>query len=753
MENVYLFLILLLSLLAIGDLIVGVSNDAVNFLNSAIGSRVFSFRNIMIFASIGIACGAVFSSGMMEVARKGIFNPGAFYFDEIIFIFTAVMLTDILLLDFFNTLGMPTSTTVSIVFELLGAAVITALIKLVSKGESVANIAAYINTDKATQIIFGIVLSVFIAFTIGALVQWLCRLLIGYNFTKKRASNIIIGGLALSSISNFILIKGIKGTPFANVTFELLEQQTISVFMDQNSLLVNSIGFVFWLLFSYVFIRFLKINIYKVIIGVGTFALALAFAGNDLVNFIGVPIAAFQSYEAWAVSNLAASEFTMDVLAQKVPTPTFLLLGSGLIMILTLWFSSKAKRVVKTSLDLSNQSLTKERFKPNWVSRSIVRGFIFLSDWGSNLLSDQQKAKLSRRFTPIALTKDAQGLSPAFDTLRASINLVVAALLISWATSLKLPLSTTYVTFMVTMGTSLADRAWGSDSAVYRVAGVLNVISGWFFTAFIAFAVSGLIVYLIHLGGPEVVAIIFLLIVLIIGRNFIKQHQQSKEEKAVQQAFRMESKSFIGVIDESATSIATLFENSYDIYSKLVESLSKNKLNGLQKSKKEAKRLSRQIEELRDQVFYFIRNLEEKSISASAFYIQLLGILHDVSEDLNYLTKIGEAHVDNNHRKLKLSQIRDLDEIRLAFKKLKKETLEAFAKKNNIKEFEDVLLEKNGAMTLLEDKITTQIERTRLEETSPKNTTLYFNILLRSRDLMKHKFELIESFYKVVKNV
>lgn len=753
MDNVYLFLILLLGLLAIGDLIVGVSNDAVNFLNSAIGSRVFSFRNIMIFASIGIACGAVFSSGMMEVARKGIFNPGAFYFDEIIFIFTAVMLTDILLLDFFNTLGMPTSTTVSIVFELLGAAVITALIKLVSNGESVANIAAYINTDKATQIIFGIVLSVFIAFTIGALVQWLCRLLIGYNFTKKRASNIIIGGLALSSISNFILIKGIKGTPFANVTFELLEQQTISVFMDQNSLLVNSIGFVFWLLFSYVFIRFLKINIYKVIIGVGTFALALAFAGNDLVNFIGVPIAAFQSYEAWAVSNLAASEFTMDVLAQKVPTPTFLLLGSGLIMILTLWFSSKAKRVVKTSLDLSNQSLTKERFKPNWVSRSIVRGFIFLSDWGSNLLSDQQKAKLSRRFTPIALTKDAHGLSPAFDTLRASINLVVAALLISWATSLKLPLSTTYVTFMVTMGTSLADRAWGSDSAVYRVAGVLNVISGWFFTAFIAFAVSGLIVYLIHLGGPEVVAIIFLLIVLIIGRNFIKQHQQSKEEKAVQQAFRMESKSFIGVIDESATSIATLFENSYDIYSKLVESLSKNKLNGLQKSKKEAKRLSRQIEELRDQVFYFIRNLEEKSISASAFYIQLLGILHDVSEDLNYLTKIGEAHVDNNHRKLKLSQIRDLDEIRLAFKKLKKETLEAFAKKNNIKEFEDVLLEKNGAMTLLEDKITTQIERTRLEETSPKNTTLYFNILLRSRDLMKHKFELIESFYKVVKNV
>jgi len=753
LDNIYLFLILLLSLLAIGDLIVGVSNDAVNFLNSAIGSRVFSFRNIMIFASIGIACGAVFSSGMMEVARKGIFNPGAFYFDEIIFIFTAVMLTDILLLDFFNTLGMPTSTTVSIVFELLGAAVITALIKLVSNGESIANISSYINTDKATQIIFGIVLSVFIAFTIGAAVQWLCRLMIGYKFTEKETSNIIIGGLALSSIANFIFIKGIKGTPFADQTFAILEQQTITNFIDQNSLFVYLVGFVFWLFFSFTLIRFFKINIYKVIIGVGTFALALAFAGNDLVNFIGVPIAAYQSYEAWAASNLAASSFTMDVLAQKVPTPTVFLLGSGLIMILTLWFSSKAKRVVKTSLDLSSQSLTKERFKPNWISRSIVRGFMVMSDWNAKILSEKQKEKLRLRFTPIPLTKDAHGKLPAFDTLRASINLVVAALLISWATSLKLPLSTTYVTFMVTMGSSLADRAWGADSAVYRVAGVLNVIGGWFFTAFMAFMVSGLIVYLIHLGGASVVAIILFLIVLIIGRNFIKQRQQSKEEKAVQRAFQMESNSFLGVIDDSATSIATLFESAYGIYSKLVDSLSKNKLNGLQKSKKEAKRLSGQIEELRDQVFFFIRNLEEKSISASAFYIELLGILHDVSEDLLYLTKIGEAHVDNNHRKLKLSQIRDLDEIRLAFKKLKKEILEALTKKNNIKEFEDVLLEKESFMTLLENKITTQIERTRLEETSPKNTTLYFSILLRSRDLMKHQFELIENFYKVVKNI
>ena len=753
MDSIYLILIVILFLLAIGDLIVGVSNDAVNFLNSAIGSRVFSFRNIMLFASLGIACGSIFSSGMMEVARKGIFNPGAFYFDEIIFIFTAVMLTDILLLDFFNTLGMPTSTTVSIVFELLGAAVVTALIKIISNGDALGTISSYINTHKASQIILGILLSILIAFSIGAFAQWISRLLIGHEFGSRTISNTIFGGLALSSITNFILIKGIKGTPFSDATYTLLEGQTINTFIENFSLLVYLFGFVFWLFLSFLLIRFLKVDIYKVIIAMGTFSLALAFAGNDLVNFIGVPIAAYQSYEAWVSSNLNASEFTMDVLAQKVPTPTLFLFGSGLVMILTLWFSSKAKRVVKTSIDLSNQSDTKERFNPNWLSRILVRGFISISLWSSQWLSQSQKEKIAERFRASEIPKNSKGITPAFDTLRASINLVVAALLISWATSLKLPLSTTYVTFMVTMGSSLADRAWGSDSAVYRVAGVLNVISGWFFTAFMAFIVSGTIIYLIHLGGPVAIAIILFLIVLIIGRNFISQRKQSQNEKAVQRAFRMESKSFLGVIEESAQSISTIFENSYKIYSKMVENLSKNKLKGLKKSKKESKKLSGEIEELRNQVFFFIRNLEEKSISASTFYVELLGILHDVSEDLNYLTKIAEAHVDNNHRKLKLSQIRDLDEISLAFKKLRKETLEAFREKNNINEFEDVLLEKGAFMSFIENKIRVQIERTRLEETSPKNTTLYFNILLRSKDLMNHKFALIESFYHVVKNI
>ena len=512
MENIYLYIVILLSLLAIGDLIVGVSNDAVNFLNSAIGSKAISFRNIMIFASLGIALGALFSSGMMEVARKGIFNPGAFNFEEIIYIFMAVMMTDVLLLDFFNTLGMPTSTTVSIVFELLGAAVVMSLIKIFSDSGNLMELSTFINTEKATQIILGILLSVFIAFTIGAVVQWVSRALLTHDFLQKsKLINSLFGGLSLAAISNFILIKGIKGTPYAGIEFDTLDGLTINAFLEANTFLVNLFSLLFWYLFSYFLMRVLRVDIYKVIIGVGTFALALAFAGNDLVNFIGVPVAAYQSYEAWASSGIAANEFSMSVLSNKVPTPTIFLLGSGLIMVLTLWFSSKAKKVVKTSLDLSDQNDIKERFRPNFLSRLLVRFFVGLNQYFSNLFPAGISNKISGSFE---MTVDRSALknpdAPSFDTLRASINLTVAAILISIATSLKLPLSTTYVTFMVTMGTSLADRAWGTDSAVYRVAGVINVIGGWFFTALSAFLVCGGIVYLIHWGG-------FTAILLILG--------------------------------------------------------------------------------------------------------------------------------------------------------------------------------------------------------------------------------------------
>ena len=754
MDSVYLFIVILLSLLAIGDLIVGVSNDAVNFLNSAIGSKVFSFRKIMIFASVGILFGALSSSGMMEVARKGIFNPGAFFFDEIIFIFMAVMMTDILLLDFFNTIGLPTSTTVSIVFELLGAAVVMAIIKIAKSDQLLSDLSTYINTEKATQIILGILLSVFIAFSIGALVQWISRIIYTFNFEKKPSwLNSLFGGVALAAIFNFILIKGIKGTPYSNMELELLNSQTINSFIEGNLLSVQIISFILWFFFS-VLINFIKWDIYKIIIGVGTFALALAFAGNDLVNFIGVPIAAFQSYKAWLGSGVSAESFSMIQLTQKVQTPTIFLFVSGTIMIITLWFSSKAKKVVKTSLDLSNQYGTRERFKPNFLSRILVRIFINLNEIIKKAIPEKTQLVLNNSFKQIRPKGNINASNiPEFDKLRASINLVVASVLISFATSLKLPLSTTYVTFMVAMGTSLADRAWSSDSAVYRVSGVLSVIGGWFLTAFSAFTVGGIIVYLLNIGGVQVIAVIMFIILLIIGKNYVSHRKENKSVREEEIALIVESNSFQGVIDQSGSTIELVLKKSYKVYKLIILGLSTNDLEPLEKAKKNSKKLQNSIEDLKGNLFYFVRNLEESSLPASTFYIELLGYLHDLSEDLTYLAKISYDHINNNHRKLAFSQIKDLLLIEESINKIFKEGEEAFNSIQNQKEFEEVLFEKNNSFGLIESKINTQIERTRSEETSPKNTTLYFNFLIRTKDLVTHKYELVEKYYGVVKKL
>ena len=753
MENIYLYIVVLLSLLAIGDLIVGVSNDAVNFLNSAIGSKAISFRNIMIFASLGIALGALFSNGMMEVARKGIFNPGAFNFEEIIYIFMAVMMTDILLLDFFNTLGMPTSTTVSIVFELLGAAVVISLIKIFSDSGNLMELSTYINTEKATQIILGILLSVFIAFTIGAIVQWISRALLTHNFLKKaKLINALFGGISLAAISNFILIKGIKGTPYASIEYDFLNGLTINAFLESNAFLVNLSSLLFWYLFSYLLMRGFKVDIYKVIIGVGTFALALAFAGNDLVNFIGVPVAAYQSYEAWEASGMAANEFSMSVLSNKVPTPTIFLLGSGLIMVLTLWFSSKAKKVVKTSLDLSDQNDIKERFRPNFLSRLLVRFFVGLNQYFSNLFTAVISKKISGSFE---ITADRSAVkdpdAPSFDTLRASINLTVAAILISIATSLKLPLSTTYVTFMVTMGTSLADRAWGTDSAVYRVAGVINVIGGWFFTALSAFLVCGGIVYLIHLGGFTAILVILGIILLLISRNFINHRRENKEIHKGRR-FSSQSDSYNGVIEESVMNIANVIGNTYEIYAATIRGLSNNDLRTLSNAKKNADELFVEVNDMKNGIYYFIKRIKETSVPASRFYISLLGIMSDLIEDLIYISNESHKHINNNHSPLKAKQIEDLNEIFESLSSVFKEGIEAFNVQFSEKEFNDVLIQKKQNFDLLNQKIDDQILRIE-GETSPKNTALYFNILIRTKDLILHKFDLVEEFYRVGKKI
>ncbi|WP_097044538.1 inorganic phosphate transporter [Flagellimonas pacifica] len=749
MDNIYFLMIIALAVLAIADLVVGVSNDAVNFLNSAIGSKAISFKTIMIIASIGIACGAIFSSGLMEVARKGIFNPGEFYFQEIMFIFMAVMITDILLLDFFNTLGMPTSTTVSIVFELLGAAVAMSLLKIGAASGDFADVVNYINTSKAIQIISGILLSVVVAFTIGAIVQWISRLLLSYNFEKKaKWVGALFGGIALSSIVYFILMKGIKGTPYAGEAFDILGGMKIKDFLEAQVLPIIIVNFILWSFISYVLIYFVKVNIYKVIIGVGTFALALAFAGNDLVNFIGVPIAAWQSYEAWVVSGVPATEFSMEVLSKKVPTPTFLLFISGIVMVTTLWLSKKARYVADTEINLSREGEAKERFQPNFISRGLVRLASNTSEYLASLLPKGLKANMDRRFEKpvIALSQDKTHKLPAFDMVRAAVNLMVAGILISIATSYKLPLSTTYVTFMVAMGTSLADRAWGAESAVYRVAGVLNVIGGWFGTAIIAFIAAGTVLTLINFGKGAAIAILLFTAILLLVRNYSAYKKKAKEQKAEDSLNRAESSSIQGVIEESASNIASVLKRTNKIYTNSINGLAKQDLELLKKNKKQGAKLSDEIEDLRNHLFFFIKNLDEANVGASNFYINTLAHLTDIAQSLEYIGKVSHKHVNNNHKKLKYNQIKELKELDLELEKLFIGTQQIFENKS----FEDIgntLESKKDLFQLVSDKIERQVERTRTEESSPKNTTLYFSILTESKDLVEVIFELLELYY------
>ncbi|MEC8133744.1 MAG: inorganic phosphate transporter [Bacteroidota bacterium] len=748
MENIYSYMLIALALLAVSDLIVGVSNDAVNFLNSAIGSKAISFKTIMIVASIGVAVGAIFSSGMMEVARKGIFNPGEFMFDEIMIIFLAVMITDILLLDFFNTLGLPTSTTVSIVFELLGAAVVMALLKITASGGGFEDLWGYINTSKASQIIFGIILSVIVAFSIGAIVQWISRLLISFNFDQKPDwVGAVFSGIALTSITYFIFMKGLKGTSYANVTFDIINGYTVKDFLESKVVGIVLASSVFWAVLSYILIAFAKTNIYKLIIVVGTFALALAFAGNDLVNFIGVPVAAYNSFLEWSVSGVAASAFSMDVLASKVPTNNWLLLGAGLVMVLTLWFSSKSKNVVQTSIDLSNQNTTKERFNPNVLSRVIVRASVVISEMVSELIPKNIKTKIEIQFNQAKgpLTKIAFRNRPAFDMVRAAVNLMVASVLISIATSMKLPLSTTYVTFMVAMGTSLADRAWGVESAVYRVAGVLNVIGGWFFTAIVAFTASGLVAFLMNLNIQIMFPVLlFTAFGLLVNSSF----RYKKKAKLKQQTLTLkksESRSVQGVINESSTNISKVLNRGGKIYKTTIFALAQQDLITLKKNKKQVVKLSNEIETLRDDIFYFIKSLDETSVSTSNFYIEILGSLQDMTQSLDYITKLSYKHVNNNHKKLKFNQIKELSEISQTINILFKDAKEIF-ERQSFDRISLILEQKLRVNQALKLNIDTQVMRTRNEESSPKNTTLYFSLLLETKDLMNATASLLEQY-------
>ncbi|MEL4308598.1 inorganic phosphate transporter [Joostella sp. CR20] len=743
MEQFYIFMLVALFVLAITDLTVGVSNDAVNFLNSAVGSKAASLKTILIIASIGVAVGAIFSSGLMEVARKGIFNPEQFYFDEIMIIFMAVMITDILLLDLFNSLALPTSTTVSIVFELLGASVAISFIKIFQADAAIGSISNYINGDKATEIIVGILMSVVIAFTVGTVVQWVSRLIFSFQYEKRmKFVGGIFGGIAITSITYFILIKGIKGVTIIPEAF--------LNFVDGNKPLIILVCLLLFTAISQIIVSFTKINLLKIIILIGTFALALAFAGNDLVNFIGVPIAAYQSYEIWhtayETSGVLPSEFGMASLSGQVETPTYMLVLAGLVMVVTLWLSKKARSVMYTEINLARSGDGSEKFEPNFLSRFIVRTSVSFNQVLSNAMPNGLQKSIEARFEkPETKRSKNPENEPAFDMVRAAVNLMVASILISLATSLKLPLSTTYVSFMVAMGTSLSDKAWGRESAVYRVAGVFNVIGGWFVTAIVAFAAAALFATIIYYGKATALVILLVLAIFLLTRSFLLYKKNEKEKEAALEVDRTSLITINEIISESSDNISKVIRRISKVYGEVIDSLGLQDLNKLKKTKKQLNKLETEVDTLKSDIFYFIKSLDESSVEASKFYILTLDYLQDMVQSISYITKNSYAHVNNNHKNLKFNQIRDLkridERLEVLFDRIKVD-LDG----NTFEDIGFIIEDKKELLDNVSGLIQKQIDRIRSTETSPKNTKLYFSLLLETKDLITATISLLTLF-------
>ena len=518
METIYLCIVIFLLCLAVFDLFVGVSNDAVNFLQSAVGARVAAFRTVLIIASVGVVLGAVLSSGMMDVARHGIMMPDRYSFHEVMTIFLAVMVTDVIVLDVFNTLGMPTSTTVSLVFELLGGTAMLAMLKVMADPD--LDYGMLLNSSKALQVIIAIFVSVAISFVVGMVVMWISRVVFTFNYGKhSRYSIAIFGGIAFTALSYFIFLKGVGKSPYLS--------DGVRDYIDTNTNMLLVLTFIVSTIVMEV-LHLMKVNIFRFTVLMGTFALAMAFAGNDLVNFIGVPLAGLDSYQDYVANGhgVGIDGFMMSSLMESAKTPPFYLMAAGIIMIVAMATSKKAQNVIKTSVDLARQDEGDEMFGSSRAARAIVRFCQSMIEMVVAIFPVGLRKWINRRFN--ANDVELKDDKAAFDVVRAAVNLVIASMLITFGTNHRLPLSTTYVTFMVAMGTSLADRAWSRESAVFRITGVLSVIGGWFLTAGVAFLACALVCLCMWYGGIAVqVAFIVLVIFLLIRSN--RQYKRKQE--------------------------------------------------------------------------------------------------------------------------------------------------------------------------------------------------------------------------------
>jgi phosphate/sulfate permease len=738
MESYYIFIVAILIVLAISDLVVGVSNDAVNFINSSIGSKAAPFKVIMIIAALGILIGTTFSSGMMEVARKGIFHPDMFFFSEIMIIFLAVMLTDILLLDLFNTFALPTSTTVSIVFELLGAAVAVSLIKISALGDSVGTLASYINSSSALLIITGILLSVVIAFSVGLVVQWFVRLIFSFDYEKTfKYFGAIWGGIAISIITYFILIKGAKGSSLLSDDF--------SNWIKDNTLLILAGSFVGWTILLQLIYLITKFNILKLIVLVGTFALALAFAGNDLVNFVGVPLAGLESLQSFLASGQGPDEFGMSSLTGKIQTPTYILLLSGLVMVIALFKSKKARSVTATELNLSRQDEGYERFESSMLARNLVRGVINISSTISSYTPASVKKFIDRKFDQKVFKARSKKEGISFDLVRASVNLVVASALIALGTSLKLPLSTTYVTFMVAMGSSLADRAWGRDSAVYRISGVITVICGWFFTAFSAFTAAFIMAYLIHFGGIVTIVVLIALIIFLLIKSF-GIHKKRESDKAEIEKKDLSEVHIDGnnILQSCRENVIATITSVSELYSKSINALLHFKRKPLAKAKNSILDLEKDVKHLKNSLPKIIAKLQEKDIESGHFYVQVLDYLRETMHAISHIVHPIYTYIDNNHRTLTGDQKEELSELRNKIDTFYKATLKIL-EEDGFKEIDAILKNQHKLLeniTLINKR---QLKRIKNQEVGTKNSTLYLNVMSETKNLLLFTVNLIKA--------
>ncbi len=737
METIYLCIIIFLFVLAVFDLIVGVSNDAVNFLNSAVGAKAASFKTILFIAGIGIFIGAALSNGMMDIARHGIYQPEHFYFAEIMCILLAVMLTDVVLLDVFNSMGMPTSTTVSLVFELLGGTFALSLIKV--HNSDTLGLGDLINTDKALSVIMAIFVSVAIAFFFGMLVQWIARVIFTFNYKKKMKYSIaLFGGIAATSIIYFMLIKGLKDSSFMTPDNKL--------WIQENTWLLIATFFVFFTILMQV-LHWLKVNVFKVVVLMGTFALALAFAGNDLVNFIGVPLAGFSSFMDYTANGAGnANGFLMTSLLGPAKTPWYFLIGAGAVMVYALCTSKKAHAVIKTSVDLSRQDEGEETFGSTPIARTVVRISMTMANSISRIMSSGTKEWFNSRFCKDeAIIADGA----AFDLVRASVNLVLAGLLIALGTSLKLPLSTTYVTFMVAMGTSLADRAWGRDSAVYRITGVLSVIGGWFITAGAAFTICFFVALVLHYGGNiSIIALIALAVFILIrsqvmykkrkakaqGNETLKQLMQTSNSEEALQLMRKHTREELSKVLEYA-------ETNFEL---TVTSFLHENLRGLRRAMGSTKFEKQLIKQMKRTGTVAMCRLDNNTVlDKGLYYYQGNDFASELVYSISRLCEPCLEHIDNNFNPLDAIQKGEFSDateditylIQQCRKKLENNEY------NNLEEEIRRANDLNGQLSLLKRK---ELQRIQSQPGSIRVSMVYLTMVQEAQNVVTYTINLMK---------